>query len=337
MTGRDLPSLPPGAADAANAFLDGFRLAATDALPALLLNRLGPFEVVTPADVLSVVYAGSLAAASSLIKAVVAHSLDEIGPGAMEVYGLWLGTTCSGVAGGRIPVILLNETEAFAFAGSDAPDVETLIEALAVFPEGATVVLCERPWPWACDNDPGVPLWTGGGIVASNADGRPIVSAIIYRKHEGGGWMPSVTPWVKWEVWSGTNAEETLEVVSGVAARVAASAVAMAATLGTTEAAPPRMSRAEARRAERRARRPASAVSVRRLIGKVSVRRQVHTESGRRVAPHWRRGHWRRVWVGSVTDPERHQEPRFVPPVLVNEDLVVGGLRPVVYRSRRKG
>jgi hypothetical protein len=44
-------------------------------------------------------------------------------------------------------------------------------------------------------------------------------------------------------------------------------------------------------------------------------------ESDRSVRPHWRRGHWRRVWLGRHDEPEtRHLKPRWIKPKLVNED-----------------
>lgn len=40
-------------------------------------------------------------------------------------------------------------------------------------------------------------------------------------------------------------------------------------------------------------------------------------ESGRSVAPHLRRAHWHRYWVGAHDDPERHTELRWLHPTLV--------------------
>lgn len=41
-------------------------------------------------------------------------------------------------------------------------------------------------------------------------------------------------------------------------------------------------------------------------------------ESARSVKTHWRRGHWRRVWIGAHDSAERHLEPRLIAAVLVN-------------------
>jgi hypothetical protein len=46
-----------------------------------------------------------------------------------------------------------------------------------------------------------------------------------------------------------------------------------------------------------------------------------HEASGREMCVHWRRGHWRGVWVGRLYEPEtRHMEPRWIKPVLVNAE-----------------
>jgi hypothetical protein len=41
-------------------------------------------------------------------------------------------------------------------------------------------------------------------------------------------------------------------------------------------------------------------------------------ESERTVCTHWRRGHWRHVWLGPHDHPDRHREARWIRPVLIN-------------------
>ena len=68
----------------------------------------------------------------------------------------------------------------------------------------------------------------------------------------------------------------------------------------------------------------------------VKVRRIRQEATGRALVPHWRRGHVRFVPYGPVAVESRPTRRVFVPPVLVNDHLVVDGhaVKPRVYAYR---
>ncbi len=86
-------------------------------------------------------------------------------------------------------------------------------------------------------------------------------------------------------------------------------------------------------------------LDVKQTLSRAQHARQATLEHGeRRASPvtHLRRGHWRNLWVGSRTSDTRHQEPRWIPPVVVQgsepaaERIVVRRLpAPSTSRSAR--
>lgn len=234
-----------------------------------------------------------------------------------------LADSLAHVAEGRTPVLFLSAGQQEALEYSDPPDREMAMSTPNAFENGAFVVLA-RPFQLGT---------TGAALYAVDFSVDMLSALMVF------GYLPE------------PGDDGTLHVVAGVALdndqfededprddlratfRALLSIGYASRMFGLTET-PPAMTRAQHRQAARDARRDDP-----QLKAKIAVRylRDPHatikttfvTATGNHVRPHWRRGHYRRVWMGSTATNDRRTEVRFISPVLVNSHL--GRPAPSVY------
>ena len=255
-----------------------------------------------------------------MIGPAVDHPDTEVGPPAVIAA---VGARLERFATGNTPLLWLSTGQVDALAMSDITDSDLERAGQtdgALGPDG--IVIFEEPVPLDVYE-----------LMAGDSDLRATLHGGIRNTHaDGHDWIPLVTLSAQglalsvWTpgIWSDARYQEG-ELLERIwrAARFLGTA--------TSTDSQPTVDRAERRRRERDlARTPITRTASQRIVfirdgRNATVRRQDPTDTGTRVAPHWRRGHIRWVPYGPRDAADRPERPVYIPPTLVNADLVAAG------------